>query len=152
MSFCSRIQFPRPSVSLETLKKRNGRKFHSTEQKAGCQYGNGKGNRFHSTEQKAGFSAETDKTYGPSAESLWLTFLDVKPCEQSEQTDGFRQRTLSENSNPASILSDYDPMPTISEESEDEVVAYFFELMQSGGCYWDDDDYEFDGGRYGDGQ
>ncbi|KAH7715742.1 hypothetical protein AAVH_16871 [Aphelenchoides avenae] len=77
---------------------------------------------------------------------------NVKPCEQSEQTDGFRQRTLSENSNPASILSDYDPMPTISEESEDEVVAYFFELMQSGGCYWDDDDYEFDGGRYGDGQ
>ncbi|KAH7704528.1 hypothetical protein AAVH_28285 [Aphelenchoides avenae] len=74
-----------------------------------------------------------------------LRAKDVKPCEDSEQADGFRQRTLSENSNPASILSDYDPMPTISEESEDEVVAYFFELMQSGGCYWEDDDYEFDG-------
>ncbi|KAH7693703.1 hypothetical protein AAVH_39258, partial [Aphelenchoides avenae] len=50
-----------------------------------------------------------------------------------------RTRTISENSHQSSILSDYDPMPTILEEDEDEFVAEFIDQNRLAIHRWEDE-------------
>ncbi|KAH7704526.1 hypothetical protein AAVH_28283 [Aphelenchoides avenae] len=64
-----------------------------------------------------------------------LLTKNAKTREESIARAAFRQRTVSENSRQSSILSDYDAMPTILEETDEEVVAEVLELLQSGYCY-----------------
>lgn len=65
-----------------------------------------------------------------------VRFADSKSANDLELPAACRERTLSENSNPNSILSDYDPMPTILEETDEEIVAEIIELSHMEAAYW----------------